>query len=44
MNKFKPTGGTTASGSIYIKDNEDNYKRIKVINVTGRVKVTNESP
>lgn len=42
--KFKPTGGTTASGSIYIKDNEDNYKRIKVINVTGRVKVTNESP
>ncbi len=43
--KFKPTGGVKGvNGSIYIKDSEDNYKRIKVINVTGRVKVTDESP
>lgn len=42
--EFKPTGGATENGSIYIKDSEDNYKKITVINVTGRVKVTNESP
>jgi Tfp pilus assembly protein FimT len=42
--EFKPTGGATKSGSVYIKDSENNYKRIKVINVTGRVKVTDESP
>ncbi len=42
--EFKPTGGATANGSIYIKDSENNYKRIIVINVTGRVKVTDEPP
>ncbi len=42
--EFKPTGGATANGSIYIKDSENNYKRIIVINVTGRVKATDESP
>ena len=42
--EFKPTGGATENGSIYIKDTEDNYKRIKIINTTGRVRVTDELP
>ncbi|MFH1857259.1 MAG: prepilin-type N-terminal cleavage/methylation domain-containing protein [Candidatus Omnitrophota bacterium] len=42
--EFKPNGGVKYGGSIYIKDIDGKYRRIDVINTTGRVKVTNEEP
>lgn len=44
MVQFKPNGGVEHSGYFYIKDTDDNYRKIEVNNVTGRVKITNEKP
>jgi len=38
---FKHTGGAKNGGSIYLKNSQDKYNTITIINVTGRVKIFN---